>query len=281
MAWVRIDDQFSDHPKIVKAGPIALVLQVRAFCYAARHLTDGYIPAELVPIFLAGLEKLGADPSADWGRFMVEARLWDPTEGGYLVHDYLDYNPSREEVLADQRRTSNRGVAGGRARVSLARRERGKFAPMLPFTSEPASEPASGEPATTIPPSPSPPLPGPLPGPQQDPPVPVVVGRGGSPEGGSAPTGNGLPDWFRDTLRRSEYFRGLAAGHETFWRTMSTRFDPYDWLAWDEEIQKADTWCAANPAKAPTPRGTPAFLRNWFERAVKDGRTRPHAPPKD
>lgn len=83
---------------------------------------------------------------------------------------------------------------------------------------------------------------------------------------------NGLPDWLKDVLVKSEHFKALADGHAKFWRTMNTRFDQYEWLGWDEEIQKADVWCASNPNKAPTPRGTPKFLRNWFENAVEYGR---------
>lgn len=80
------------------------------------------------------------------------------------------------------------------------------------------------------------------------------------------------PDWFRDVLSKSEHFSHLADGHAKFWRTMNTRFDQYDWLGWDEELQKADVWCAANPARAPTQKGAAAFLRNWFEKAVEGGR---------
>lgn len=83
---------------------------------------------------------------------------------------------------------------------------------------------------------------------------------------------NGLPDWLREVLTKSEHFKHLAEGHAKFWRTMNTRFDQYEWLGWDEEVQKADVWCASNPQKAPTPRGCTKFLRNWFENAVEYGR---------
>ncbi len=41
MSWIKIDDQFSDHPKIIEAGPLAGWLYVSSLCYCGRYLTDG------------------------------------------------------------------------------------------------------------------------------------------------------------------------------------------------------------------------------------------------
>lgn len=93
MMWLRIDDQFSDHPKLVRAGDLAAWLHVCGLCYCARHLTDGLIP-------LGQAERM--DYSGERIERLVSAGLWEKTEDGYLVHDYLDYNPSRAEVLASR-----------------------------------------------------------------------------------------------------------------------------------------------------------------------------------
>lgn len=89
------------------------------------------------------------------------------------------------------------------------------------------------------------------------------------------PQDNGLPDWFKEALEKSPYFQDLAIGHAKFWQAMSVAYDPYEWLKWDEEIQKADAWIAANPQRRP--RALPRFLRNWFERAVERRRKEQHA----
>jgi hypothetical protein len=44
VSWVRLDDQFADHPKVTTAGPLAGWLYVCGLLYAARYLTDGFIP---------------------------------------------------------------------------------------------------------------------------------------------------------------------------------------------------------------------------------------------
>src|SRR3990167_4950173 len=106
MSWVRIDDGFADHPKIISAGPIAALIQIRSLCYTARHLTDGFIPRSAVPLLTSGLEHIGIDYGGthelaigeqaneiDWPRIMILSGLWEENGSGFKIHDYLDYNP--------------------------------------------------------------------------------------------------------------------------------------------------------------------------------------------
>jgi len=119
MAWVRIDDEFGEHPKVVSAGPLALAIQIKAKCYASRNLTNGFVPHDVVSSFLSGFEglRIGRKPalSVDWPAYMIDAGLWEPAEGGYNIHDYLDYNPSKAEVLERRAKRQASGQAGGRA----------------------------------------------------------------------------------------------------------------------------------------------------------------------
>lgn len=101
MAWVRLDDQFHDHPKVVDAGPLAEALFFRGLTYAARYLTDGFVPAGV-------LRRMGdMDAVAEAGR-LVACGLWETTEGGWLIHDYLDYQPSKERVVEDRAKNARR-----------------------------------------------------------------------------------------------------------------------------------------------------------------------------
>ncbi len=104
MTWVRLDDQFSDHPKIVTVGPLAAWLYVCGLCYCGRYLTDGFIPANQVHR-LADIDGITPLVTA-----LVTNRLWSQVEGegGYMVHDYLKYNPSREEVEAERAENARR-----------------------------------------------------------------------------------------------------------------------------------------------------------------------------
>lgn len=80
-----------------------------------------------------------------------------------------------------------------------------------------------------------------------------------------------LPEWFITCLKTSPNFCILSDDkHAKFWKAMSTAYDPYEWLKWDEEIQKADAWIAANPQRRP--RALTRFLQSWFNRAVEHGR---------
>jgi len=109
MTWVKLDDQFPDHPKVEAAGPMAAWLYVCGLCYCAEHLTDGFIPASkaarLAPVPAKHLERL------------CQVGLWTKVDDGYRVHDYLDFQPSgetvrRERKAASERMANKRGRSG-------------------------------------------------------------------------------------------------------------------------------------------------------------------------
>lgn len=92
MSWLNVDDGMGEHPKAFAAGHAALGLWLVLACYAARRLTDGFIPGPL-----AEREAQGDELTA-----LVAAGLVDVVEGGYQLHDYLDWNKSREKVEAEK-----------------------------------------------------------------------------------------------------------------------------------------------------------------------------------
>lgn len=120
MSWVKLDDQFAQHPKIMAAGPVAAWLHVSALCYCAKYLTDGAIPERALSTLIdtteveANVKQLASH--------LVDVGLWNRSENGYEIHDYLDFNPTREEVLATREKRSDAGKVGG-LRSGQARRE--------------------------------------------------------------------------------------------------------------------------------------------------------------
>jgi hypothetical protein len=102
MAWVRIDDGFPDHPKALQAGPMACWLYVCGIAYANRYLTDGFIPERQVH------RLIDAKKPEVLTAALVDAGLWEVSEGGYQIHDYLDYQSSSEKVTADREATRKR-----------------------------------------------------------------------------------------------------------------------------------------------------------------------------
>lgn len=92
MSWAKLDDRFPDHPKVVGAGGDAAWLHVCALCYAAGQLTDGFIPESVVPRLSDRRNPMRLAAK------LIAVGLWEPSEGGYQIHDYLEWNPSAEMV---------------------------------------------------------------------------------------------------------------------------------------------------------------------------------------
>ncbi len=106
MVWTKLDDGFPDNPKllraIAKAGDVAGWLWVCGINYCNRHLTDGFIQAEVIPRILVHKRPL------DVAAALVASGCWDVADGGYQVHDFLDHNPSRADVEASREATRKR-----------------------------------------------------------------------------------------------------------------------------------------------------------------------------
>lgn len=104
--WVKLDDSFFSHPKIVNAGTEAVGLYVLALTYSAHHLTDGHVPEAWVRQAVGSkAHKLSAA--------LVEHRLWSRNGTGWVIHDFHDYNPTREQV-ATKRAADSRRKAGAK-----------------------------------------------------------------------------------------------------------------------------------------------------------------------
>jgi hypothetical protein len=107
MSWLRIDDGFAEHPKLVNLSDAAFRTHVSALCYASRNLTDGHVPAAVAKQFTRNRRK----PIND----LVDAGVWARNGShGFVIHDYLVYNEPRDDVLKR------------RAEVSKIRSEAGK-----------------------------------------------------------------------------------------------------------------------------------------------------------
>jgi hypothetical protein len=102
MPWAKLDDGFTDHPKVMAAGPMASWLFVCGVTYSARMLTDGFIPVTQVRK-LADL-----DNAIALAERLVEVGLWERCRDGFRIHDYLEYQPSAEKVRADRKAAQER-----------------------------------------------------------------------------------------------------------------------------------------------------------------------------
>lgn len=110
MTWARLDDKFPAHPKIVGLSDGAFRLHVMAICYAAEHGTDGAISAAIA-------RSLVGPRAVKLASELCAALVWDMTTDGFSVHDFLHYNPSREDL--ESRRASKR-IAGAKGGATAA-----------------------------------------------------------------------------------------------------------------------------------------------------------------
>lgn len=102
MTWVKLDDRFPSHRKIALLSDRAFRLHVSAICWCAENLTDGRI-SERELTFVAKVRGLKAT-----AKELEGAGVWDRVDGGWAIHDYLDYNPSREQVHAERKKNAER-----------------------------------------------------------------------------------------------------------------------------------------------------------------------------
>ena len=112
MTWVKLDDLFPDHPKVQAAGQAAAWLHVAGICYCSRYLTDGLIPN----VALAGLGQYTKSRARKLADVLVRVGLWEQEDGAYRIHDYLDFQPSREQVERQRGSPSSAASAGTRLR---------------------------------------------------------------------------------------------------------------------------------------------------------------------
>ena len=110
MAWVKIDDQFPEHRKVAGLSDAAFRLHFSGIAYCSRQLTDGLIEADAIPALVRKYRPTALTE-------LVERGLWKPIAIGggkpavYEIHDYLQWNDSREVVLARKEKASAKAKA--------------------------------------------------------------------------------------------------------------------------------------------------------------------------
>ena len=98
MTWVRLDDGFSDHPKVAALSDAAFRAFVTALCYCNKNLTDGLVPA-LISKQITTRKSLAE---------LLAVGMFERDGSNYRVHDYDQYQPSRESVISQRSATRER-----------------------------------------------------------------------------------------------------------------------------------------------------------------------------
>lgn len=102
MTWIKLDDGFTEHPKILNAGRDAGWLYLAGLCYASRQLTDGVIPCQV-------LGRLTDLPKPErHAATLVACGLWEVVDGGWKIRSYEDHQRTKAEVDAQRDQARNR-----------------------------------------------------------------------------------------------------------------------------------------------------------------------------
>jgi len=109
MTWFKVDDKLHDHRKARAAGTSAMGVWLLAGSWSADNLTDGFIPAAILP---------------RWGRprdasRLVEVGLWhayeQDGEKGWRFHEWDERQPTRAQKMEERAAKVQAGKIGGLA----------------------------------------------------------------------------------------------------------------------------------------------------------------------
>ena len=117
MSWVALDDQIFMNKKVARCDPSTKLLYIVGLVYCGNQLTDGYLEQDTLPL-LAGMAGIDLAIAKQNASKLVSIGLWDATADQWHIPDYLDYNPSRDEVLHKKAVRSAAGKLGGMAKAS-------------------------------------------------------------------------------------------------------------------------------------------------------------------
>lgn len=127
--WVKVDDGFPQHPKVIGLSDRAFRAYMEGLCYSARYLTDGVLPDG----FVEGWGDLAAGE-------LLAGGLWRRgPRGGVVIHDYLQWNPTAAEARSRAGARVDGKRRGGIVRAQRAvRNADGTYAAAGSSTADPA-----------------------------------------------------------------------------------------------------------------------------------------------
>jgi len=112
--WVKLHDDFFDHPKAHDLPPTAVTIFLRAICYSSKHLTDGRVPLSVICSWGYARWRHSLDT-------LSTCSLVTMSEECIQIHDYLDYQRSAEDARNIKAKRASAGAKGGKAKAAKAK----------------------------------------------------------------------------------------------------------------------------------------------------------------
>ena len=113
MSWVKLDDAFFSNRKVRAVSVQASHLAIAGLCFCAQNENDGHLLDDDVRL-IANMAKVG--PVSKLLEELVKVGIWERENGGFAVHDFLEYNPSHNE-LEQKRAATKKRVTAYRSRA--------------------------------------------------------------------------------------------------------------------------------------------------------------------
>jgi hypothetical protein len=102
MTWCKFDDRYPTNRKIRPLSDAAFRLDVSGICWASENTTDGHIPPDdLDTVSDVKRPTIAAAELVRRGRWHAAGHTCttcQPIEAGWIIHDYLSYNPTAAKV---------------------------------------------------------------------------------------------------------------------------------------------------------------------------------------
>lgn len=154
MGWVKLDDAFFRHPKIVDLTLHGKILAIAGLCHTAEQLTDGILTDGAIRT-AAGMAGVKATARKEltargvWhepGHKCGHETCIQPPAGSVIIHDYLSYNPSAEKELKrrEEARARTEKWRQGRTAGDAGGDALGDASRMPPPTHSPSPSPDTG-----------------------------------------------------------------------------------------------------------------------------------------
>ena len=121
MTWVKMDENYPDHPKVAPLSNEAWRIWNTAIANSNRLKLDGVIDSATLLAIFSHIK--GSKPSKKRAvSELVLSGLWEVFGDKFIVHDIHDYQPTKAEILEISSKRAEAGRAGGLAKAKqLAR----------------------------------------------------------------------------------------------------------------------------------------------------------------
>ena len=115
MTWFKVDDGYAEHPKTLEVSLAASGLWVRCGAWASKYGTDGFIPQKTVWRNCEGSSGNPKNIAKKLVKELCASGFWEEVDGGFMIHDFLDFNFSNADIQR-KREESNARVTALRER---------------------------------------------------------------------------------------------------------------------------------------------------------------------